>query len=166
MVEEWVERLGELDDFFSSRIEDFDINNLTPDMLNQMSKINSFYTKQIQAYQQRLQRDQINKAQQDREKAQEIAKQKQEAAFQAQLNETQRQQRMDDLQRIERAYREDTEGKGGSYATGESGVQSDGSYNDPFDPGGGEKEMSLEFLQVVKHYWVILQVMVKEWQKD
>jgi hypothetical protein len=138
--ERMAERLGELDDFFGSRIEGFDINNLTPDMLNQMSKINSFYTKQIQAYQQRLQRDQINKAQKDKEKAQEIAKQKQEAAFQAQLNETQRQQRMQDLQRIERAYREDTGGGGGSYATGESGVQSDGSYNDPFDPGGGEKD--------------------------
>ena len=138
--ERMTERLGELDDFFGSRIEGFDINNLTPDMLSQMSKINSFYTKQIQAYQQRLQRDQINKAQQDRERAQEIAKQKQEAAFQAQLNETQRQQRMQDLQRIERAYREDTGGGGGSYATGESGVQSDGSYNDPFDPGGGEKD--------------------------
>jgi hypothetical protein len=47
---------------------------------------------------------------------------------------------MDDLQRIERAYREDTGGRGGSYATGESGVQADGSYNDPFDPGGGEKD--------------------------
>ena len=51
-----------------------------------------------------------------------------------------RQQRMSDLQRIERAYRQDTGGRGGSYATGESGVQSDGSYNDPFDPGGGEKD--------------------------
>ena len=138
--ERMADKLNDLEGFFGSRIEGFDINNLTPDMLSQMSKINSFYTKQIQAYQQRLQRDQINKAQKDKEKAQEIAKQKQEAAFQAQLNETQRQQRMQDLQRIERAYREDTGGGGGSYATGESGVQSDGSYNDPFDPGGGEKD--------------------------
>ena len=45
-----------------------------------------------------------------------------------------------DYQRMQRAYREDTGGGGGSYATGESGVQSDGSYNDPFDPGGGEKD--------------------------
>jgi len=144
--ERMAERLGELDDFFGSRIEGFDINNLTPDMLSQMSKINSFYTKQIQAYQQRLQRDQINKAQQDREKAQEIAKQKEEAAFQAQLNETQRQQRMQDLQRIERAYREDTGPGPGSYGPGgDSGIQRDSSgaevgYNDPFDPGGGEKD--------------------------
>ena len=43
-----------------------------------------------------------------------------------------------DQARINRAYREETGGQGGSYATGESGVQSDGSYNDPFDPGGGE----------------------------
>ena len=34
--------------------------------------------------------------------------------------------------------RDETGGQGGSYATGESGVQADGSYNDPFDPGGGE----------------------------
>ena len=45
--------------------------------------------------------------------------------------------------RINRAYREETGGQGGSYATGESGVQSDGSYNDPFDPGGGEKDGGL-----------------------
>jgi len=54
------------------------------------------------------------------------------AAQQAQANK--------DYQRVQRAYREDTGGQGGSYATGESGVQSDGSYNDPFDPGGGEKD--------------------------
>ena len=45
-----------------------------------------------------------------------------------------------DYQRMQRAYREETGGQAGSYATGESGVQSDGSYNDPFDPGGGEKD--------------------------
>jgi hypothetical protein len=139
-VDRMNERLGELDDFFGSRIEGFDINNLTPDMLNQMSKINGFYTKQIQAYKQRLATENINRNTQDAIKAQAEAKKKEEAAFQAQLNETQRQQRMSDLQRIERAYREDAGGRGGSYATGESGVQSDGSYNDPFDPGGGEKD--------------------------
>ena len=134
------ERLGELTDFFGSRIDDFDINNLTPNMLNEMSKINGFYTKQIQAYKQRLATENINNNTQDAIKAQAEAKKKEEAAFQAQLNETQRQQRMSDLQRVERAYREDTGGRGGSYATGESGQQSDGSYNDPFDPGGGEKD--------------------------
>jgi len=139
-VDRMNERLGELDDFFGSRIEGFDINNLTPDMLNQMSKINGFYTKQIQAYKQRLATENINRNTQDAIKAQAEAKKKEEAAFQARLNETQRQQRMSDLQRVERAYREDTGGRGGSYATGESGVQSDGSYNDPFDPGGGEKD--------------------------
>ena len=46
---------------------------------------------------------------------------------------------MQDLQRIERAYREDTGRGAGSYGPGGgSGQQSDGSYNDPFDPGGGE----------------------------
>jgi len=139
------ERLGELDDFFGSRIEGFDINNLDAATLNEMSKINSFYTKQIQAYKQRLAVEDINKNTQDAIKAQEEAKKKEEAAFQAQLNETQRQQRMSDLQRIERAYREETGGRGGSYATGESGIQRDSAgrevgYNDPFDPGGGEKD--------------------------
>jgi len=50
----------------------------------------------------------------------------------------QEQQRQADQARINRAYRQETGGQGGSYATGQSGVQSDGSYNDPFDPGGGE----------------------------
>ena len=50
----------------------------------------------------------------------------------------QERQRQADQARINRAYREETGGQAGSYATGQSGVQSDGSYNDPFDPGGGE----------------------------
>jgi len=56
------ERLGELDDFFGSRIEGFDINNLDPATLSKMKGINSFYAKQVQAYQQRLERERINKA--------------------------------------------------------------------------------------------------------
>ena len=139
------ERLGELNDFFSSRIEGFDINNLDDATLDKMKDINGFYTKQIIAYKQRTAVENINKNTQDAIKAQEEAKKKEEAAFQAQLNETQRQQRMSDLQRIERAYREETGGRGGSYATGESGIQRDSAgrevgYNDPFDPGGGEKD--------------------------
>jgi hypothetical protein len=55
------------------------------------------------------------------------------AAQQAQANK--------DYQRVQRAYREDTGPGPGSYAPGGgSGEQSDGSYNDPFDPGGGEKD--------------------------
>ena len=76
----------------------------------------------------------------ERNELREQEKARQEAAFQAQLNQQQRGQRQADLNRIDRAYREETGGQGGSYATGESGVQSDGSYNDPFDPGGGEKD--------------------------
>ena len=50
-------------------------------------------------------------------------------------------QKARDEARVDRAYREDTGGSAGSYAPGGgSGVQSDGSYNDPFDPGGGEKD--------------------------
>jgi hypothetical protein len=44
------------------------------------------------------------------------------------------------IDKIPVVYSLDTGGQGGSYSTGESGVQSDGSYNDPFDPGGGEKD--------------------------
>ena len=76
----------------------------------------------------------------ERNEFREQEKRRQEEAFQAQLNQQQRDQRQSDLNRIDRAYREETGGQGGSYATGESGVQSDGSYNDPFDPGGGEKD--------------------------
>ena len=59
-------------------------------------------------------------------------------ATETRQREAQESQRQADQSRINRAYREETGGQGGSYATGESGVQSDGSYNDPFDPGGGE----------------------------
>ena len=62
------------------------------------------------------------------------------AAKENQFRQEQERQRQSDAARVERAYSEDTGGSGGSYATGESGVQSDGSYNDPFDPGGGEKD--------------------------
>ena len=76
----------------------------------------------------------------ERNEFREQEKRRQEEAFQAQLNQQQRERRQADLSRIDRAYREETGGQGGSYATGESGVQADGSYNDPFDPGGGEKD--------------------------
>ena len=76
----------------------------------------------------------------ERNEFREQEKRRQEEEFQAQLNRQQRDQRQADLSRVDRAYREETGGQGGSYATGESGVQSDGSYNDPFDPGGGEKD--------------------------
>ena len=67
------------------------------------------------------------------------------AARENQFKQEQERQRQADQARIERAYREETEGKAGSYATGESGIQRDSSgaevgYNDPFDPGGGEKD--------------------------
>ena len=64
-VDRMNERLEELDDFFGSRIEGFDINNLDAATLDKMSKINSFYTKQIQAYKQRTAVEDINKRTQD-----------------------------------------------------------------------------------------------------
>ncbi len=54
-------------------------------------------------------------------------------------------QRESNKARIERAYKEETGGKAGTYGTGESGRQFDDKgqevdYVDPFDPGGGEKD--------------------------
>jgi hypothetical protein len=62
------------------------------------------------------------------------------------LTPEQRAQEERNIKRVERAYREETEGKAGSYGPGgDSGQQFDSSgaevgYNDPFDPGGGEKD--------------------------
>ena len=67
------ERLGELTDFFGSRIEGFDINNLDAETLDKMKEINGFYTKQIQAYKQRTAVEDINKRTQDAVEAQRIA---------------------------------------------------------------------------------------------
>ena len=58
--------------------------------------------------------------------------------IQEQQRARQKNQAARDAARVSIAYQEETGGQGGSYATGESGVQADGSYNDPFDPGGGE----------------------------
>ena len=65
-------------------------------------------------------------------------KARKEAERQQALTIAQAAQRSRDRDRIDRAYREETGGQAGSYGTGQSGVQADGSYNDPFDPGGGE----------------------------
>ena len=67
------ERLGELEDFFGSRIEGFDINNLDAETLDKMKDINGFYTKQIQAYKQRTAVEDINKRTRDAVEAQRIA---------------------------------------------------------------------------------------------
>ena len=58
--------------------------------------------------------------------------------IQEQQRARQKNQAARDAARVSIAYQDETGGQGGSYATGESGVQADGSYNDPFDPGGGE----------------------------
>ena len=59
-VDRMQDKLEDLKDFFGSRIDDFDINNLDPATLSKMKGINSFYTKQIQAYQQRLATEKLN----------------------------------------------------------------------------------------------------------
>ena len=76
----------------------------------------------------------------ERNEFREQEKARQEAAFQAQLNQQQRDQRRRDLSTIEQAYQDFGSGRDDGYASGSAGVQSDGSYNDPFDPGGGEKD--------------------------
>ena len=115
---EKMEKRGTEDDVFS-------ITNLSP---FQLAKYN-----QAKAEKQKFIDSAIYKAQEEqRKKEAEALLQTQRAAQAA--------QRQSDQARIDRAYREEVGGKAGSYATGESGVQSDGSYNDPFDPGGGEKD--------------------------
>ena len=67
------ERLDELNDFFGSRIDGFDINNLDDATLDKMKDINGFYTKQVLAYKQRTAVEDINKRTQDAVEAQRIA---------------------------------------------------------------------------------------------
>jgi len=59
-VDRMKDKLDDLEGFFGSRIDDFDINNLDPATLSKMKGINSFYTKQILAYQQRLATEKLN----------------------------------------------------------------------------------------------------------
>ena len=92
---------------------------------------NQFYNQQV------VLRDQDRRAALDRQ----IAEQgRANLLANRNLTQAQRDQERSNINRVDRAYREETGGQGGSYATGESGKQSDGSYNDPFDPGGGEKD--------------------------
>jgi len=62
------ERLGELTDFFGSRIDNFDINNIDAATFNKMSKINGFYAKQVQAYKDRTEVERINREQKEKER--------------------------------------------------------------------------------------------------
>ena len=64
-----------------------------------------------------------------------------EAAFAGQGGDKAAQQQIAQQQQaaIDRAYRDET-GAGSSYSGGESTPGDDTSYNDPFDPGGGEKD--------------------------
>ena len=92
---------------------------------------NKFYNQQV------VLRDQDRRAALDRQ----IAEQgRANLLANRNLTQAQRDQERSNINRVDRAYREETGCQGGSYATGESGKQSDGSYNDPFDPGGVEKD--------------------------
>jgi hypothetical protein len=73
------ERLGELDDFFGERIDNFDINNINAATFNKMSKINGFYAKQVQAYKNRLEVEKINKEQKEKERMEASAANRAEA---------------------------------------------------------------------------------------
>jgi hypothetical protein len=73
------ERLGELDDFFGERIDNFDINNINAATFNKMSKINGFYAKQVQAYKDRLEVERINREQKEKERMEASAANRAEA---------------------------------------------------------------------------------------
>ena len=59
-VERMENKISDLTDYFSDRIEDFDPNNIDKDMIDQMKEFNGFYTKQFQAYKNRLATEKIN----------------------------------------------------------------------------------------------------------
>ena len=73
-VDRMNERLNELDDFFGERIEGFDMDNLTPEMLASMGKINNFYTKQVQAYKQRIAKEEFERKQKEKIRLEEYKK--------------------------------------------------------------------------------------------
>jgi hypothetical protein len=148
------ERLGELDDFFGERIDDFDINNINAATFNKMSKINGFYAKQVQAYKDRLEVEKINREQKEkldaikkqaeiddinRRKREETdaAKQRQlqiEAAAKAQ--EISRSQAKEQQAAIERDQQRDRDRGGGANQSG-GGFSSGSGYNEGnycFDP--------------------------------
>jgi hypothetical protein len=148
------ERLGELDDFFGERIDDFDINNINAATFNKMSKINGTYAKQVQAYKNRLEVEKINREQKERldaiKKQAEIddinrrkreetdaAKQRQlqiEAAAKAQ--EISRSQAKEQQAAIERDQQRDRDRGGGANQSG-GGYSSGSGYNEGnycFDP--------------------------------
>ena len=56
------------------------------------------------------------------------------------LTAKQRAQEERNISTIEEANRAFRAGDDSAYSSGKAGIQSDGSYNDPFDPGGGEKD--------------------------
>ncbi len=65
-----------------------------------------------------------------------------EAAFAGQGGDKAAQQQIAQQQQatIDQANRDFRAGRDDGYSDGSAGQQSDGSYNDPFDPGGGEKD--------------------------
>ncbi len=65
-----------------------------------------------------------------------------EAAFAGQGGDkaAQASQKAKDDATVAQAYRDFDAGRDDGYSDGSAGHQSDGSYNDPFDPGGGEKD--------------------------
>ena len=76
---------------------------------------------------------------------QEKQRQIEEEKFQATLEREQRRQRQNDLDTVASAYDRFSRGDDSAYSSGAAGVQRDSGgnevgYNDPFDPGGGEKD--------------------------
>ena len=95
-VDRMQDKLNDLEDFFGSRIDGFDINNLDPATLSKMKGINSFYTKQIQAYQQRLATEELNRQEKERERMEASAANRKEAR--------------DITSRLEQEFRDDSGG--------------------------------------------------------
>ena len=113
-----------------------DLLGLDPNTLAALGKRNKFRQTQVIDYVNKLQGKKLERMAKEQARRAEAA-----SAAAGGDRAAQERQRQSDQARVERAYREDTGGSAGSYAPGGgSGVQSDGSYNDPFDPGGGEKD--------------------------
>jgi hypothetical protein len=73
-------------------------------------------------------------------KAQEEQRKKEEEALLQKQRAAQEAQAIKDAATVASAYDRFSRGDDSAYSSGAAGVQSDGSYNDPFDPGGGEKD--------------------------
>ena len=119
-------------------------SDLTPEQIAALNKRTQLVRKKLTFYRKKVkERDDARQAALDRQ----IAEQgRANLLASKKLTDEQRAQEERNINRVDRAYREETGGQAGSYGPGgDSGRQFDSSgaevgYNDPFDPGGGEKD--------------------------